>query len=171
MLQQRRMAARGLALPIVACAIVLPACTYIALSRLNAPTRLFKQYVLDPVPASVSEIKVDRYRARLRYAYLFQFNIDKGDLDSLARSRPFAEARIVDWKPGSLWWALKGELLGGVIMSVYPPRQRKPSWFTAETWESPQVYAFQKEGDDENTQVLLYNPELQQACFIICSKD
>lgn len=171
MLQQRRMAARGLILTFMASAIVLPACTYVVLSRLNAPSGLFRQYVLDPIPTSVSEIEVDHYRMRLRYAYIFQFNIDKSDLDRLARSRPFAEARIVDWKPGFLYWAWKEQLLGGMVMSVYPPRQRKPSWFTAEMWEDPKVYAMRKEGSDANTQVLLYDLELQQACFIICSED
>lgn len=132
---------------------------------------LHKQYVVDPPPASVSQIKVDPFRIRLRYAYIFQFNIDQSDLDSLVRSRPFADVRIVAWEPGFLWWASKGQLLGGIVMSVYPPPQPEPVWFTARTWETPHVYAFRKEGDDANIQVLLYNPELQQACFIIHSND
>lgn len=171
MLQQRRVAARGLVLTIMDSAIVLPACTYILVSKVTAPTRLFGRYVLAPIPPSVSEIKVDRYRMRLRYAYIFQFDIDANDVDKIVRSRSFAEARIVDWKPGSLYWGWKGQLLGGMVMSVYPPPQRKPSWFTAETWENPMVHAFRKEGPDANTQVLLYNPKLQHACFIICSQD
>jgi hypothetical protein len=55
---------------------------------------------------------------------------------------------------------------------VYHPKggRSEPKWFKPNLWDNPEAYAFYKEGDHVNTQILLFNEKDQEAYFIISNR-
>jgi hypothetical protein len=139
------------------------------------PSELFLRYVLDPIPASVKNIKADQCGAFRGYEYVFRFDINRTDLDLIIKSRPFSEAQNIICQGGIIYWEWKFTHFTDKYDSrgfhVYDER-RKPSWYTLESWEEPETYALVKEDkvngvDTEDIQVLVYNAKLGQAFFIV----
>ncbi|MGD8785928.1 MAG: hypothetical protein PVJ60_00765 [Phycisphaerales bacterium] len=140
-------------------------------------SELFKQYVMDPIPASVTNIKADQPKTIGGYGYVFRFDINRADLDLIIKSRPFREAQLTNFSDsGSISWNWKGLPSYGSIgergrgFGIYGVKRRKPSWYTLESWENPETYALVEEKKDVNTsdiQVLIYNVKLGQAFFIV----
>lgn len=154
---------------------------------------IFTKYILDPIPKSVTNIKADRPRLFLGYTYTLRFNINKADLALITESRPFQRVWGVTYgmfgKGHLNWnWGPPGSAhAGGIAIIVYHPKggRREPKWFTPNLWDDPDMYAFRKVGDHENTetmgyhkkaneqvdtQVLLYNEKEQEAYFIISNR-
>jgi hypothetical protein len=144
------------------------------------PSELFLRYVLDPIPASVKNIKADQCGAFRGYEYVFRFDINRADLDLIIKSRPFREAQIINCQDGNLFWVWKGShdgdayngdaYDGGAFSTGL--KRRKLSWYTLESWEEPETYALVKEDkvkgvDTRDIQVLFYNAKLGQAFFIV----
>jgi len=142
-------------------------------------SELFTQYVLDPIPKSVTKIRADQPKDILGYTYTFRFNINRTDLALLVESGTLQRVWNVRYENGSLDWGWDREGPGGLSMSkvykvVYSRhstlRQRAPAWFEPERWSNPEAYALEKKvGDRLNTQVLLYNEKEGEAYYITSS--
>jgi hypothetical protein len=133
------------------------------------PSELFLKYVLDPIPASVTNMKVKQMGAFRGHTYVFRFDINRADLDLIIQSRPFREAQIINCQGGNLFWVWK-DSNDGLAFSI---DAGKLSWYTLESWEEPETYALVKEGksskgvETTDIQVLFYNAKLGQAFFIV----
>ncbi len=150
------------------------------------PSEVFRQYVLDPIPESVTNIRADQPRNFRGYRYTFRFNINRDDLGLLINSRPFVRVWNVKYRDGSLDWAWDrdgpfgtGRYNSGMSCYDYT---REPSWFRPGLWDNPEAYAFWKKGDLVNTErfakkssgpteirVLLYNENEGEAYFVVTS--
>jgi hypothetical protein len=134
---------------------------------------LFRQYILDTIPSSVADIKVDQPKAHGGYGYVFRFALGREDLDRIRSTRPFREAEDISYVRGTGlswnwtdWDAAKSAGERGASFLIYP-RGRQPSWYDLPAWNDPRVYVLrQEQGEDKDIQVLLYNMELGQAYFI-----
>ena len=159
-------------------------CTVAVLRRPGAADVL-RWLVLDPVPRSVTSLKIDCPEEDRHggYVYVLRFGIDRTDLDQVVKSRPFRRACMEYYENGDLGWRwgqysirkvlLEGGPLpkrseGGVAVLIYRPGQRQPSWLDLGSWEDPEMYACQQENgiDPNHSQILIYNKELGQAYFI-----
>ena len=135
---------------------------------------LFREYVRNPIPESVAQIKVDKPISRGGYGYVFRFNIEREDFESILKSHSLRKAVItVDVEGTGLNWEWEDwdytksdedhHVMGFSIYALV----RKPSWYDLPTWENPEAYAFMKEGNNEaDIKVLIYNNKLGQAYFI-----
>jgi hypothetical protein len=136
---------------------------------------LFREYVLNPLPESVARIKVDKPMSKRRsYCYVFRFNIEWKDFESIRDSRSFRKAVIISYMGGEGlswdwedWDSTKTDEIRGVSFSMYD-FVGKPYWYDLPTWENPEAYALTKEDSINKIdyQVLLYNSKLGQAYFI-----
>ena len=136
---------------------------------------LFREYVQNPIPESVAQIKVDKAMSKRKgYGYVFRFNIEREDFESIRKSRSFRKAIINSYVKGNGlswewedWDSTKTDEVRGVSFSMYA-LVHKPLWYDLPTWENPEAYALRKLGSNNNrdTQVLLYNSKLGQAYFI-----
>jgi hypothetical protein len=121
------------------------------------PKRLFKEHILDPIPKSVKEIKVDRAREFSGYGYVFHFKISGEDLDRIVESRPF-ERMFISYEYGNLYF-------GNTGLSVYPPGE-EPAWFIGWELRGSEGYAYEEvKGGKSYTWVLIFNQELEEAYF------
>ncbi|UCE46372.1 MAG: hypothetical protein JSW47_12210 [Phycisphaerales bacterium] len=160
------------------------------------PEETFRQYVLDPIPTSVTNIKADQ-RKIFCYEYTFRFNINRDDLALLIDSRPFVGVWNVKYKKGVLeWgWGRTGPIELNIAKYGYSlplygnnwDSPREPKWFKPGRWKNPEAYTFYKVGDLVNIQafeydgrslggrvtieVLLYNEKEGEAYFIVSSHE
>jgi hypothetical protein len=156
------------------CCVVLNLMLLVALALLidlllnPSPSRLFRRYVLDPIPTSVAEIKSDRPLEFTGHRYIFQFSISRSDVQSILKSRSFKEIKDVEYDKGALWWCWMEDPRRGVSLPLYEPYDGRPGpeWFRPQDWHSPEAYAFQEQRDREHIQILLYNEQLNQVYFI-----
>lgn len=135
---------------------------------------LFRQYIVNPIPVSVTQIKVDHPQRHGGYGYVFRFNINQEDYERICESRPFRDVENLyyingkdlswDWKD---WISTKQSGERGVAFGIYD-LVRKPSWYDLPTWENPEAHALHKvdEKNNKDIQVLLYNRDIGQAYFI-----
>jgi hypothetical protein len=139
------------------------------------PSEVFRQYVLDPIPASVTNIRADQPKNFGGYRYTFRFNINRDDLALLIDLGPLVRVWNVKYKNGCLFWAWdtwRGFSMGGVTITVYGSSgwRREPRWFRPELWDNPEAYAFDETvGGRMNTKVLLYNEKEGEAYFVVDS--
>lgn len=134
------------------------------------PSEVFRQYVLSPIPKSVTNIRADQPENFGGYKYTFRFNINRDDLGLLVNSRPFIKVRNVKYEDGMLNWGWgrvetdslvipEGSPLDipkyGISMSLYGDvwdLPREPAWFKPGLWDNPEAYGFHKIGDLVNTE-------------------
>ena len=161
------------------------------------PEEMFRQYVLSPIPKSVTNIKADQPSEIFGYDYTFRFNISRDDLALLIDSRPFVGVWNVKYKKGVLEWGwgrtgpieLESPKYGYSLPLYYKSWSgpHEPVWFKPGLWDNPEAYAFYKVGDMVNIQalerdwqnlsgpvtiqVLLYNEKEGQVYFVISSWD
>lgn len=146
-------------------------------------TAAFKNYVFNPVPASVANIRADQPKDFGGYRYTFRFNINRDDLALLTASCPFVRVWNIEYKSGSLRWQWSREgLLGTGPITGIPcyDHTREPRWFEPGQWADPEAYAFLKVGDwvnvetfgkrssgPTNIKILLYNEKEREAYFVV----
>ena len=141
----------------------------------------FKRYILDPIPESVTNIKMDQPKNFQGYRYVFRFNINRNDLDLLIHSEPFVRVWNVEYEDGDLSWKWKWDPPDGrygrtIICYDYT---REPSWFRLKQWDAYEAYVFERVGNllnmetvfkksdgPTNRKVLLYNENESEAYFI-----
>lgn len=142
----------------------LTACRPRGMSKARA-SQIFRQYVLDPIPASVTNIRAHQPGIFYGSKYTLRFNINRDDLALLVNSRPFIKVWDVKYKNGILYWGWGCVEAGplvipeamaipkyGCAMSLYG-RAREPAWFRPELWDNPESYGLYKIGDLVNTEV------------------
>ena len=125
---------------------------------------IFKQYVLDPIPASVTNIRAHQPIIFYARTYTLRFNINRDDLGLLVNSRPFIKVWDVKYKDGSLSWGWGRVEAGPLVIpeamaipkyghgiSLYDPG-REPVWFRPDLWDNPEAYGLYKIGDLVNTE-------------------
>ena len=179
---------RTIFLVVLICMVIflsISLCEFRGMSETKA-SETFRQYVLNPIPGSVRNIRVDKPKYINGYRYTFRFNINRKDLSLLINSKPFVRVWNIKYRDGSLdwYWDRDGPLLGigthGSSMLCYNRSDRKPDWFKPGLWDNPETYAFWKEGDLVNIEtfdkkssgpveirLLLYNENDAEAYFVV----
>jgi hypothetical protein len=146
-------------------------------------SEVFRQYIIEPIPESVTDIKADQPRTIRGYGYTLRFNINREDLGLIIDSEPFQKVRNVEYRNGDLHWGWdRRHSENAIIYSGWA----KPRWFKPNISESSEVYVFVKIGDLVNTQlyeykikaydkkylkILIYNPKKGQAYFIASKRN
>jgi len=162
--------------------LVLCGCKPRGMSEKKA-SEAFRQYVLDPIPESVKNIRADQPKNIGGYRYTFRFNINRGHLALLTDSRPFVRIWNVIYKNRYIWWTWDQEGPFGLIMqtnaAICYDHTREPGWFKPGLWDNPEAYAFLKVGNLVNAEafkssngptdkrVLLYNEKEAEAYFVV----
>jgi hypothetical protein len=141
-------------------------------------SRTFKKYVLEPIPKSVSDIKVDEIEhPGLGHCYVMRFRIEKADLSLVLNSRLFQKFTSVTYKQGRLTWSgidkssdlLRLTLTGGDCLLYTNQQYGPPDWFRPNDWDMPKVYVVkEKYGKSSRyqTKVLIYSEKLEEAYFV-----
>ncbi len=127
-------------------------------------SQAFKQYVLDPIPKSVTSIRAHQPSETLGCEYTFRFSISREDLSRLIDSGPFIRIWNVKYEGAVLRWGWERPRPGQMGMSTsqhYLPLYqsgwkalRKPAWFKPGRWENPEAYGFFKSGNLVNIQAI-----------------
>ena len=141
----------------------LTACRPRGMSKARA-SLIFKQYVLDPIPASVTNIRAHQPGIFYGRTYTLRFNINRDDLGLLVNSRPFIKVWDVKYKDGALSWGWGRVEAGSLVIpeamaipkyghgiSLYEPGC-EPVWFRPDLWDNPEAYGLYKIGDLVNTE-------------------
>ena len=164
--------AKMIFVPLLLCAAVLLVYSLRVRPRIQA-AELFRKHIMDPIPASVTQIQADQPMVVGSCVYILRFSVSLADFELIAKSRPFREAEISVYPDGALDWTWKNLPVSGDLGEIgsefpmYGQRQRRPSWFDLHSWDHSKGYAYRKKGPHEESQVLIYNSILGQAYFII----
>ena len=130
------------------------------------PEEHFKKYILDPIPKSVKNIKVDQTSSIYGYAYLFGFDIDKEDLKLIIDSKSLTTTTYIGYSDGYF----HVENYGGykmISLLVYGNR-KQAKWFHPESWKNPDCYCYITSINHQNDRrILLFNKEENKAYFYI----
>jgi len=141
-------------------------------------SRIFSKYVLEPIPKSVVDIKVDELEyPGLGHCYVMRFKIEKDDVVLILNSRAFKEFTSIIYEQEQLIWRgidhapdlLRLTFTGGGC-PLYTNRQHEaPEWFRPNDWTSPKVYVVrEKHGKSTRykTKVLIFDEKLEEAYFV-----
>lgn len=153
-------------------------------------TDLFEEFVLSPVPASVSEIRI--CRPRYYYGqYVMNFNIDSNDVQAILNSRPFREYGNWRFDPqdkySPLEWIYIKDLKDPVdginesqkvqVTDMINLRKdeygrNKPDWFMPDQWFGSRLYICYISNSPTNPNniikhALIYNEKLCEAYYLI----
>jgi len=119
--------------------------------------RLFQEHILDPIPASVGDLKVDQPRVSDGYGYVFHFTITSEDLDRIIGSRPFERIpHVIYGSDGYLYYC-------GTGLVVYA-RGKEPEWFVRLKICGAEGHLYEEVKDRQRyTWVLVCNRDLGEA--------
>jgi len=138
------------------------------LSLQASPSELFVRYILDPIPASVQEIKASRTKEGFGFGYAFRFKISRGEVDVIINSRPFNRVSHINYENDVL--LCRSESAPGLTTHVYPAGVYKPAWFKLEEWADPEAYLiYETTQYQEDLWLLVYNENLGEAYFLVRS--
>ena len=131
------------------------------------PEEHFKKYILDPIPKSVKNIKVDQTMKYYGYAYLFGFDIDKDDLKLIIDSKLLIKTTYTGYSVGS--FDVEYHYKDYDAMSILVYGLDKPArWFQPESWKNPDCYCYITMINYQNDfRILLFNTEENKAYFYI----
>ena len=147
-------------------------------------SRIFKKYVLEPIPKSVADIEVHELDVPgLGRRHVMRFKIENNDVTLILKSRAFREFDSVSYKQAYLTChgprnvtvdPAEGSRIvygGGVTLLLYARQwqQDEPDWFKPNVWSSPKVYVFtQKHGKSTRdvTKVLIFDEDIGEAYFV-----
>ena len=154
-------------------------------------TDLFEEFVLSPVPASVSVLRVHRPKYYYGKVYVMNFKIDGNDVQTILDSRSFVEYSNWQFDPkdrySPLEWKHTLELKDPVddkkesqkivqtdmiSLDVDENGQNKPGWFRPDQWLGSRLYVcdIRKSPDNPNNIIrhaIIYNKELGEAYYLI----
>jgi hypothetical protein len=152
----------------------------VIVSRATRNYRIFRRYVLKPIPRSVEQIRTHRPWEGSGHRYVMRFKISKADVGLILKSRPFEEFDRISYDDGSL--SLRhaapptdvetpDQIDFGKNLFLYDAYHGESGleWFKPNDWSHPKVYWFhEKHGRSERSheQVLIYNEQLGEAYFI-----
>jgi hypothetical protein len=154
-------------------------------------TDLFEEFVLSPVPASVSELRIYSPMYYHGKVYVMNFKIDSNDVQTILSTRTFIEYSNWQFDPkdrySPLDWRHTLELkdpvdekkesqkiiqIDIINLDVDENGQNKPDWFRPDQWLSSRLYVcdIRKSPNNPNNIIrhaLLYNKELREAYYLI----
>jgi hypothetical protein len=153
---------------LIKAAVALVVMTYIIVKLIPpSPSSFFRRTVIDPIPGSVKEIKVDRYRSINERRWVLHFDLSEADLSLIVASRPFTELPYFEYreKYGSVSF---GERDSGKAVPLYlrSGRPSPPDWFQLGQWDRPKAYVFLQERRLGVVRLLVYNKGLAEAYYI-----
>jgi hypothetical protein len=129
------------------------------------PVSHFKRYILDPIPKSVKNIKIDQTSMFNGYAYLFGFDIEREDVNLIIESNSLTK-KTVRYSNGYFDVDNVGRY-NRISLIVYGSR-KQAEWFNPELWTNPDAYVYYKRIDTHaDSQILLFNEEENKAYFFI----
>ena len=135
------------------------------------PEEHFKKYILDPIPKSVKNIKVDQTMKYYGYAYLFGFDIDKDDLKLIIDSKLLIKTTYTGYSVGSFDVEYHYKDYDAMSILVYEYNQKPARWFHPELWKNPDCYCYitliNSQVRQIETRILLFNKEENKAYFFI----
>ena len=70
-------------------------------------SRIFRAYVLEPIPESVADLKFDELETSpfgRRHGYVMRFKISKADIELILKSREYEEFEWATCWKGDLYW-------------------------------------------------------------------
>jgi len=160
---------------VVATAVAVCATVAVGVVLWQAPAEpsaedLFLEYVVDPIPASVSEIRADCAKRTHGLGYVLAFMISREDLAPILDSGPFRPIPNVEYFSGHLRWERSERHWESMHLYEVPGligHTKKPAWFTPESWDNCEAYI--STGDHGKAgikRILLYSAELGEAYFI-----
>lgn len=172
MAERRR---HSIALGFICCAALLLIALTVAKSYLYGP-RIFRRFVLRPIPASVQEIRADHceishfierlYGSRER-AYVLRFSISQEDVLRIVATRGFKRWEPIQYSDGVLTFKdTDGYEMG---IELYTDGRSEPDWFDLARWEEWQTYYMGEDGIDLSwldASLLLYNEQMASAYFV-----
>jgi hypothetical protein len=122
----------------------------------ESPSRFFSRALIDPIPGSVVNIKIDRMYAALDHIFVLSFSVSETDVNNILIQKEFRPLGYVRYEAGVLRWSGR----------TFPICEHKspPSWFDVQTWSSPEIYGVEKRSGYE--QYLIYNKSKGQAFLI-----
>jgi hypothetical protein len=148
---------------------------------------LFEEFVLSPVPTSVSELRI--CRPKYYYGqYVMNFKIDTNDVQTILNSRPFIENNNweLDTSFGVLRWTYRYEIKDPVDETLAEQGVKvdavglnrdmngcyKPDWFRPDQWFGSRLYFCEISNSPTNPNniirhVLMYNENLCEAYYLI----
>ena len=148
--------------------------------------KIFKEYILDPIPKSVANTKVDELDVRgLGHRYVMRFEINKEDVASILNTRPYKEFisvtydefnfltwhgskdRSTDLQKGSQHFDLGTG--GGIPLYSNEHQTEMPEWFRPNELTSPKAYVVREKygrSTRYRTKILIFDEDKEQAYFI-----
>ena len=136
------------------------------------PSEHFKTYFLDPIPKSVTDIKVDQTKDFWGYGYVFGFNIEREDLNLIINSKALKKVSSFEYcKDGiiSITYKPSDFSMPDIFIPIYYPwAKQEPIWFHPELWNNPETYVNIKDDTKPSyIQILIYNRETRQAYYYV----
>ena len=127
------------------------------------PEEHFKKYILDPIPKSVRNIKVDQTESFYGYAYLFEFDIDRKDLKLIRDSKSLKIIPTIEYvkKCFLITYDQEGN---SILLEIYEYR-KQAQWFHPELWRNYDAYGYFKFNHQTDIRLLLFNTEENKAYF------
>ena len=130
------------------------------------PVSHFKRYILDPIPKSVKNIKIDQTSMFNGYSYLFGFDIAREDINLIIESKSLTK-KTVRYSDGRFIVDNVGRY-NTISLLVYARNEKQAEWFNPELWTNPDAYVYYKRIDTNvDYQILLFNEEENKAYFFI----
>jgi hypothetical protein len=148
---------------------------------------LFEEFVLSPVPTSVSELRI--CRPKYYYGqYIMNFKIDTNDVQTILNSRLFVENNNWEFDAGFsvLRWTCRYEMKdpveespikqGIIVHTIGLNKDQnghyKPDWFRPNEWFGSRLYFCNISNSPTNPNniikhVLMYNEKLCEAYYLI----
>lgn len=133
------------------------------------PSELFRKHIVDPIPPSVMDIKVEQ--TRVVFGFVYQFKIEPKDFALILESGPFQLVMNVRYEKGTLDWDWGPT--AGVTIPVYEESWRgsSPAWLNPSQWQGSKAYALRNDQPGRTiTKVLIYDETLGEVhCFAFCN--
>jgi len=125
----------------------------------RSESQIFKEYVLKPIPGSVTDLRVDKPETSwdIRHKYVMRFKISTADIELILKSRRFEEFGWDRYENDNLYWQgadkvefdpntnTRSVTFGGDNLPLYTgPHDEPPEWFSPNDWDNPKVYKFEE---------------------------
>jgi hypothetical protein len=149
--------------------LILAILVAVLVVKIPLPSRLFRKAVLNPIPASVKNIRASRYVPILsnEHKYVLRFNISKEDLSLILRSRRFKKISSVEYNDGLLSYENVQNVRSSFFLYDTYRGKSAPWWFRLGEWKNFKAYVEGRiESGFESVHILLYNEGQGEAYFI-----
>jgi len=117
-------------------------------------SEFFRHALINPIPNSVKDMKIDRMFAALDHIFVFSFTVSEGDVNSILTQKKFIPLEFMSYDDGILYWGGVISPEGSTRLHIYTHKQ-PPVWFDLQTWAAPQMYGVEIRSGYE--QYLIYD--------------